>query len=67
MAGEIGHDVGASVYVVGGFVRDLVMDGKGLKWPDIDIDLVIEGDAMAFAHNLAIRPQGPRAQSTANS
>ena len=58
MAGEIGHDVGASVYVVGGFVRDLVMDGKGLKWPDIDIDLVIEGDAMAFAHNLAIRLKG---------
>ena len=58
MAGEIGQEINASVYVVGGFVRDLVMDGKGLKWPDIDIDLVIEGDAMAFAHNLAIRLKG---------
>ena len=58
MAGEIAQDAGASVYVVGGFVRDLVMDGKGLKWPDIDIDLVVEGDAMTFAHNLAIRLKG---------
>lgn len=58
MAGEIGQETGASVYVVGGFVRDLVMDGKGLKWPDIDIDLVIEGDAMEFAHKLAIRLKG---------
>ncbi|WP_273524078.1 CBS domain-containing protein [Mailhella massiliensis] len=58
MAGEIAQDIGASAYVVGGFVRDLVMDGKGLKWPDIDIDLVVEGDAMAFAHKLGIRLKG---------
>lgn len=58
MAGEIAHDIGASAYVVGGFVRDLVMDGKGLKWPDIDIDLVLEGDAMDFAHKLGIRLKG---------
>ena len=58
MAGEIAQDTDASAYVVGGFVRDLVMDGKGLKWPDIDIDLVVEGDAMAFAHKLAIRLKG---------
>ena len=58
LAGEIAQDTGASVYVVGGFVRDLVMDGRGLKWPDIDIDLVIEGDAMTFAHKLAIRLKG---------
>lgn len=57
MAGEIAQDIGASAYVVGGFVRDLVMD-KGLKWPDIDIDLVIEGDAMDFAHKLGIRLKG---------
>ncbi|HJD97851.1 DHHA1 domain-containing protein [Mailhella massiliensis] len=57
LAGEIAEDRGAAVYVVGGFVRDLVMD-KGLKWPDIDVDLVIEGDAMAFAHSLAIHLKG---------
>lgn len=58
MAGEIAQDIGASAYVVGGFVRDLVMDSRGLKWPDIDIDLVLEGDAMLFAHKLAIRLKG---------
>ena len=58
LAGELADDMGLSAYVVGGFVRDLVMEVKGMKWPDIDIDLVVEGDAIAFAHNLAIRLKG---------
>lgn len=37
-----------SVYVVGGFVRDLL-----LRNPNLDIDLVVEGDGIAFANNLA--------------
>ena len=35
-----------SVYVVGGFVRDLLRDIKNL-----DIDLVVEGDGISFAKN----------------
>jgi len=58
LAGELAEDMGVTAYVVGGFVRDLVMEMRGMKWPDIDIDLVVEGDAMAFAHNLAIRLKG---------
>ena len=58
LAGELAEDMGIAAYVVGGFVRDLVMEVKGMKWPDIDIDLVVEGDAIAFAHSLAIRLKG---------
>ena len=58
LAGELAEEMGVAAYVVGGFVRDLVMEVKGMKWPDIDIDLVVEGDAIAFAHSLAIRLKG---------
>ena len=37
-------------YIVGGFVRDLI-----LKRPSQDFDIVIEGDAIAFARHLASR------------
>jgi tRNA nucleotidyltransferase (CCA-adding enzyme) len=40
------QNIGA--YVVGGFVRDLVM-GR----PNFDMDIVLEGDAIAFARDLA--------------
>ncbi len=39
---------GVSAYIVGGFVRDLVLD-----LPSQDFDIVIEGDAIAFGKNLA--------------
>lgn len=39
---------GFSVFVVGGFVRDLIMGVENL-----DIDLVVEGDGLAFARSLA--------------
>ncbi len=39
---------GAAVYIVGGFVRDLI-----LGQPSIDFDLVVEGDAIGLAHDLA--------------
>lgn len=39
---------GAAMYVVGGFVRDLL-----LQAPSMDLDLVIEGDAIALAKSLA--------------
>ena len=43
-AGELGKEKGFAVYVVGGFVRDVL-----LKSPNYDVDLVVEGDGIAFA------------------
>ncbi len=45
---EIGKEHGFKVYVVGGFVRDLL-----LGQPNLDIDLAVEGDGPAFARLLA--------------
>lgn len=41
-------DFEVSAYIVGGFVRDLVLD-----IPSQDFDIVIEGDAITFAKDLA--------------
>jgi tRNA nucleotidyltransferase (CCA-adding enzyme) len=55
--GGVGDDLGVSVFVVGGFVRDLLLRQKNL-----DLDIVVEGDGIAFAaefarrHNCRIRP-----------
>jgi len=38
----------AALYIVGGFVRDLLLDR-----PSLDFDLVVEGDAIALAQTLA--------------
>jgi tRNA nucleotidyltransferase (CCA-adding enzyme) len=43
----------AALYVVGGFVRDLI-----LERPSLDFDLVVEGDAIALARWLARRYGG---------
>ena len=48
VAGKIGEGLGAPAYAVGGFVRDLL---TGAVPPDVD--LVIEGDGVAFARRLA--------------
>ena len=42
--GEVAHGMGFGVYVVGGFVRDLL-----LRRPNDDVDIVIEGEGIAFA------------------
>lgn len=47
-AGELAERLGYSAYVVGGFVRDLLL---GLD--NLDVDLVVEGDGIAFARVLA--------------
>jgi len=47
-AGKIGEGLGAPAYAVGGFVRDLL---AGAVPPDVD--LVVEGDGVAFARRLA--------------
>ena len=46
--GRFGEEVSQPVYVVGGFVRDLLIGRENL-----DIDIVVEGDAIDFAHQLA--------------
>ena len=52
-AGEIGDEMGIQVYGVGGFVRDLL-----LRRETFDIDIVVEGDAVAFAERLAVLTNG---------
>ncbi|HOQ98786.1 MAG TPA: CBS domain-containing protein [Anaerolineae bacterium] len=47
------NDLGYSLYVVGGFVRDLL-----LGQPTLDLDLVVEGNAIALARRLAARLGG---------
>ena len=47
-AGRLGEKEGIEVYVVGGFVRDLIM-GKPLN----DIDIMTVGDGIPFARKLA--------------
>lgn len=47
-AGQLGQELGTTVYVVGGFVRDIL-----LRRPNLDIDLVVEGDGITYAKKLA--------------
>lgn len=48
--GEAGDDLNLSVYVVGGFVRDLLL---GID--NLDIDITVEGDGIFFAERFAER------------
>ena len=48
--GKIAMEAGFQAYVVGGFVRDLL-----LSKPNEDIDIVIEGDGIKFARKFAKR------------
>ncbi len=49
-AGKVAEDQGFHIYVVGGFVRDLL-----LRRPNLDVDLVVEGDGIVFANAFASR------------
>ena len=48
--GQIGDELDVGVSVVGGFVRDLLLNKENL-----DIDVVVEGDGVAFAETFARR------------
>jgi len=48
--GETAEQLGFHAYVVGGFVRDLL-----LKQENLDVDVVIEGDGIVFAKAFASR------------
>jgi len=47
-ARDVANDLDYSLYIVGGFVRDLLLGA-----PNLDLDLVVEGDAIRMARNLA--------------
>ncbi len=55
-AGQVAKELGFQAYVVGGFVRDLF-----IRQDNLDVDLVIEGDGIAFAKTFAAR-YGARAR-----
>ncbi|NLG28006.1 MAG: CBS domain-containing protein, partial [Chloroflexi bacterium] len=52
-ARDTANDMGFSLYIVGGFVRDLLLGA-----PTLDLDLVVEGDAIRMAHHLAVELNG---------
>ena len=49
-AGAVADEIGTRIYTVGGFVRDLL-----LRHENLDVDLVVEGDGIAFAERLGLR------------
>ena len=57
IAGETASALGFSLFLVGGFVRDLL-----LGIPNVDLDLVVEGDAITLATRL-VEQNGGRATS----
>ncbi len=46
--GKLSEKMGFQVYIVGGFVRDILLDRDNL-----DVDLVVEGEGISFARQLA--------------
>ncbi|MGA1861614.1 CBS domain-containing protein [Deferribacter thermophilus] len=46
--GKLAEEMGMNAYVVGGFVRDLIM-----KIENLDLDVVVEGDAVVLAKKFA--------------
>ena len=55
--GSVAAEYNYGAYAVGGFIRDLVM-----RRPNLDIDIVIEGDGVVFAKDFAKR-YGARVRS----
>ena len=53
IVGQVADDFMFNAFVVGGFVRDLL-----LKKANIDLDIVVEGDGIVFAKKLAERLEG---------
>jgi tRNA nucleotidyltransferase (CCA-adding enzyme) len=48
--GKVAESLGYRAYAVGGFIRDLL-----LRRPNLDIDIVVEGDGIEFAKEFASR------------
>ncbi|MGL4649967.1 MAG: CBS domain-containing protein, partial [Caldilineaceae bacterium] len=58
LLGEEATELGFTVYVVGGFVRDLLMGQAGGRVQSFDVDIVLEGDGIQFANHLHARYGG---------
>ena len=60
IAGETAAEMGQAVYVVGGFVRDLLLErvGSSGRTDTVDMDLVVEGDAIRLAERMQARCGG---------
>jgi tRNA nucleotidyltransferase (CCA-adding enzyme) len=52
LIGEEVNVLNYTVYIVGGFVRDLLLNGHQLDMAVMDMDIVIEGNAIAFAQRM---------------
>ncbi len=52
-AGKLADSLGLAVYAVGGFVRDVLLD-----MPNQDVDIVVEGNGIAYARALAKELKG---------
>ncbi|MEA3544299.1 MAG: CBS domain-containing protein, partial [Thermodesulfobacteriota bacterium] len=50
--GTVADQLGLQIYLVGGFVRDLL-----LRQPNLDVDIVVEGDGLVFAAAFATTTQ----------
>ena len=51
--GALADELGYAAYVVGGFVRDLLLRFE----ENLDVDIVVEGDGIRFAQMFAKRAQ----------
>jgi len=47
-AGQVGEEMGYRIFIVGGFVRDMLL---GIE--NLDIDMVVEGEGISFAQELS--------------
>jgi len=56
--GSAVDEMNFAVYIVGGFVRDLLINGDNIQVDTPDMDIVIEGDAVAFAEQMRSRYGG---------
>lgn len=58
LVGSEVHALQYTVYVVGGFVRDLLLGTESAQFESLDLDIVIEGDGIAFARHMCSRYGG---------
>lgn len=58
LLGEVARNMGIKAFVVGGFVREYLrhyFSGEQLEEINMDIDIVVEGDGLTYARELARR------------
>ena len=58
LVGKVADEKGLSVYLVGGFVRDLILDRENL-----DLDFCVHGDAIVFAKSMSDVLKADRCQT----